>query len=244
MSNKTTPPSRDITDAEFADAHVEVAARLPDNPAAALAELKEAFKYDERDSILAYAEKIAKHVADPLVRTDFYSFVASHTKNAQQKTKAVDAAVKALCEAAGERKCEQRPSSPGIGPEGIASRALDIFSVLNGNFTQSFGVRGQLMAVWHKQITALMAQDEAAGTFRTRTFLGQETVRRSLTGYDEYTIGVLNGAVKRVLEDNRSDASAAAPVLDNRKAAANGDAARAALIEKAWHTSPGNSRLQ
>ncbi|MDX1921526.1 MAG: hypothetical protein SFW65_00165 [Alphaproteobacteria bacterium] len=244
MPRKYGSSSEPTTAAEFADAHVEVAENILNDPAAALAQLKEAFKYDERQSIIGRAAAIAKDVSAPLLRIDFYSFVATHAANDGQKNHAIEAATQALAEAATGRACEH-PAPRTIDPEGIARRTLDIFSILDGSFSETFGLRSQLMEIWHAQISTLLAQDEAAGTFKTRAFLGQEIVRRGMTAHNQFTIGVLNGAISRVLGDGLSDASAGAPVKSS--SLADADAARARLIAKAWHgagANPSGQRYQ
>ncbi len=235
MTNKTASSARrDQTAIEFANAHVEVADTLSADPAAAVQQLKEAFKYDERQSIVDKIYNLANGVTDPLLRTDCYSFVATHTAKDAVKEYALEGAVKAL------ELASRGQQSDRSNHEGIASRTLDVFGVLTGNITQSFGICSQLMEIWHKQITALLEQDEVAKTFSAKAFIGQQIVKRTAVGLDEFTSGILTGAFERIIEAQKPDAHRAKPAANT-----TAEDARARLIAKAWHgANPSGQCLQ
>lgn len=159
---------------------------------AALGHFKAAYALDAHESILTRVSKEAAYLQDPLHKADYYLFVAAHSD--VRKTAAITGAVQAV-EAAAKQANHH-------SPEGIATRVLDLFQVLPTDLNGTLQ-RGRMLEIWHTQITEMLQRDALAERYTVKTFLCGEVAKRSITGLDAVTSGVLNGAIMRVLTEQR-----------------------------------------
>lgn len=180
------------------DAHFDhaVNALSCGNYAVALTKFSQAFDAHAQQSIVTRVFNEAGRVRDLLLKSDYLLFVARHTTQPTQKAVALEGTITTLLAAANGN------ADAAVDNEAIAHRTLDVFGYLP-NDLNGILQRGRALELWHKQMTAMLQRDELAGTHRIKSFLGNQAVKRAVTGLDEVTAGVLNGAITRVLAEQK-----------------------------------------